>query len=99
MISCDGILGLFKEAASKWIEQVLLAEWREKKDFYQREGQKRDELLGRLNDVEKQLFEEYMEMVLEGNNEKEMAIYQNGFLDGLYVANKIQNLDKIERRK
>ena len=81
------------------IEQVLLAEWREKKDFYQREGQKRDELLGRLNDVEKQLFEEYMEMVLEGNNEKEMAIYQNGFLDGLYVANKIQNLDKIERRK
>ena len=99
MISCDGILGLFKEAASKRIEQVLLAEWREKKDFYQREGQKRDELLGRLNDVEKQLFEEYMEMVLEGNNEKEMAIYQNGFLDGLYVANKIQNLDKIERRK
>ena len=90
MISCDGILGLFKEAASKRIEQVLLAEWREKKDFYQREGQKRDELLGRLND---------MEMVLEGNNEKEMAIYQNGFLDGLYVANKIQNLDKIERRK
>ena len=81
------------------IEQVLLAEWREKKDFYQREGQKRDELLGRLNDVEKQLFEEYMEMVLEGNNEKEMAIYQNGFLDGLYVANKIQHLDKIERRK
>ena len=64
MISCDGILGLFKEAASKRIEQVLLAEWREKKDFYQREGQKRDELLGRL-----------------------------------YVANKIQNLDKIERRK
>lgn len=99
MISCDGILGLFKEAESKRIEQVLLAEWREKKDFYQREGQKRDELLGRLNDVEKQLFEEYMEMVLEGNNEKEMAIYQNGFLDGLYVANKIQNLDKIERRK
>ena len=99
MISCDGILGLFKEAAAKRIEQVLLAEWREKKDFYQREGQKRDELLGRLNDVEKQLFEEYMEMVLEGNNEKEMAIYQNGFLDGLYVANKIQNLDKIERRK
>ena len=43
MISCDGILGLFKEAASKRIEQVLLAEWREKKDFYQREGQKRDE--------------------------------------------------------
>ena len=95
MISCDGILGLFKEAASKRIEQVLLAEWREKKDFYQR----RDELLGRLNDVEKQLFEEYMEMVLEGNNEKEMAIYQNGFLDGLYVANKIQHLNKIERRK
>ena len=93
MISCDGILGLFKEAASKRIEQVLLAEWREKKDFYQREGQKRDELLGRLNDVEKQLFEEYMEMVLEGNNEKEMAIYQNGFLDGLYVANKIQHLN------
>ena len=79
MISCDGILGLFKEAASKRIEQVLLAEWREKKDFYQRE--------------------EYMEMVLEGNNEKEMAIYQNGFLDGLYVANKIQHLNKIERRK
>lgn len=99
MISCDGILGLFKEAASMRIEQVLLAEWREKKDFYQREGQKRDELLGRLNDVEKQLFEEYMEMVLEGNNEKEMAIYQNGFLDGLYVANKIQHLNKIERRK
>ena len=40
-----------------------------------------------------------MEMVLEGNNEKEMAIYQNGFLDGLYVANKIQHLNKIERRK
>ena len=99
MISCDGILGLFKEAASKRIEQILLAEWREKKVLYQREGQKRDELLERLNDAEKQVFEEYMEMILESNNEKEMAIYQNGFLDGLYVANKIQNLDKIERRK
>ena len=99
MIPCDGILELLKETTSKRIEQILLAEWREKKDFYQREGQRRDELLGRLNDVEKQLFEEYMEMVLEGNNEKEMAIYQNGFLDGLYAANKIQHLDKIERRK
>lgn len=94
MISCDGILGLFKEAASKRIEQVLLAEWREKKDFYQREGQKRDELLGRLNDVEKQLFEEYMETILEGNNEKELAIYQNGFLDGIYAAKTIQNMKK-----
>mgnify|MGYP007068041136 FL=1 len=94
MVSCDGILELLKEAASKRIEQVLLAEWREKKDFYQREGQKRDELLGRLNDVEKQLFEEYMEMVLEGNNEKEMAIYQNGFLDGIYAAKTIQNMKK-----
>ncbi len=94
MISCDGILGLFKEAASKRIEQILLAEWREKKDFYQREGQRRDELLGRLNDVEKQLFEEYMETILEGNNEKELAIYQNGFLDGIYAAKTIQNMKK-----
>lgn len=99
MVSCDGILELLKEAASKRIEQILLAEWREKKDFYQREGQRRDELLERLNDTEKQLFEEYMETILEGNNEKELAIYQNGFLDGLYAANKIQYLDKIERRK
>ena len=90
---------LLKEAVSKRIEQILLAEWREKKDFYQREGQRRDELLGRLNDTEKQLFEEYMETIFEGNNEKELAIYQNGFLDGLYAANKIQHLDKIERRK
>ena len=52
-----------------------------------------------MNDTEKQLFEEYMETILEGNNEKELAIYQNGFLDGLYAANKIQHLDKIERRK
>lgn len=94
MISCDGILGLFQEAASKRIEQILLAEWREKKDFYQREGQRRDELLGRLNDVEKQLFEEYMETILEGNNEKELAIYQNGFLDGIYAAKTIQNMKK-----
>ena len=94
MVSCDGILELLKEAASKRIEQILLAEWREKKDFYQREGQRRDELLGRLNDVEKQLFEEYMEMVLERNNEKEMAIYQNGFLDGIYAAKTIQNMKK-----
>ena len=94
MISCDGILGLFKEAASKRIEQILLAEWREKKVLYQREGQKRDELLERLNDAEKQVFEEYMEMILESNNEKEMAIYQNGFLDGIYVAQTIQNMEK-----
>ena len=94
MVSCDGILELLKEAASKRIEQVLLAEWREKKDFYQREGQRRDELLGRLNDVEKQLFEEYMETILEGNNEKELAIYQNGFLDGIYAAKTIQNMKK-----
>ena len=99
MVSCDGILELLKEAVSKRIEQILLAEWREKKDFYRREGQRRDELLGRLNDTEKQLFEEYMETIFEGNNEKELAIYQNGFLDGLYAANKIQHLDKIERRK
>lgn len=59
MVSCDGILELLKEAASKRIEQILLAEWREKKDFYQREGQRRDELLGRLNDVEKQLFDTF----------------------------------------
>ena len=94
MVSCDGILNLFKEAALKRIEQILLAEWREKKDFYQREGQRRDELLGRLNDVEKQLFEEYMETILEGNNEKELAIYQNGFLDGIYAAKTIQNMKK-----
>ena len=94
MVSCDGILELLKEAASKRIEQVLIAEWREKKDFYQREGQRRDELLGRLNDVEKQLFEEYMETILEGNNEKELAIYQNGFLDGIYAAKTIQNMKK-----
>ena len=99
MIPSDGVSTLFKEAALKRIEQILLAEWREKKDFYQREGQRRDELLERLNDTEKQLFEEYMETILEGNNEKELAIYQNGFLDGLYAANKIQYLDKIERRK
>ena len=94
MVSCDGFLELLKEAASKRIEQILLAEWREKKDFYQREGQRRDELLGRLNDVEKQLFEEYMETILEGNNEKELAIYQNGFLDGIYAAKTIQNMKK-----
>ena len=94
MVSCDGISELLKEAASKRIEQILLAEWREKKDFYQREGQRRDELLGRLNDVEKQLFEEYMETILEGNNEKELAIYQNGFLDGIYAAKTIQNMKK-----
>ena len=94
MVSCDGILELLKEAASKRIEQILLAEWREKKDFYQREGQRRDELLGRLNDVEKQLFEEYLETILEGNNEKELAIYQNGFLDGIYAAKTIQNMKK-----
>ena len=94
MVSCDGILELLKEAASKRIEQILLAEWREKKDFYQREGQRRDELLGRLNDVEKQLFEEYMETILEGNNEKELAIYQNGFLDGIYAAKTILNMKK-----
>ena len=94
MVSCDGILELLKEAASKRIEQILLAEWREKKDFYQREGQRRDELLGRLNDVEKQLFEEYMETILEGTNEKELAIYQNGFLDGIYAAKTIQNMKK-----
>ena len=94
MVSCDGILELLKEAASKRIEQILLAEWQEKKDFYQREGQRRDELLGRLNDVEKQLFEEYMETILEGNNEKELAIYQNGFLDGIYAAKTIQNMKK-----
>ena len=94
MVSCDGILELLKEAASKRIEQILLAEWREKKDFYQREGQRRDELLGRLNDVEKQLFEEYMETILAGNNEKELAIYQNGFLDGIYAAKTIQNMKK-----
>ena len=94
MVSCDGILELLKEAASKRIEQILLAEWREKKDFYQREGQRRDELLGRLNDTEKQLFEKYMETSLEGNNEKELAIYQNGFLDGIYAAKTIQNMKK-----
>ena len=94
MIPSDGVSTLFKEAALKRIEQILLAEWREKKDFYQREGQKRDELLGRLNDVEKQLFEEYMETILEGNNEKELAIYQNGFLDGIYAAKTIQNMKK-----
>ena len=94
MIPSDGVSTLFKEAALKRIEQILLAEWREKKDFYQREGQRRDELLGRLNDVEKQLFEEYMETILEGNNEKELAIYQNGFLDGIYAAKTIQNMKK-----
>jgi len=94
MISCDGILGLFKEAASKRIEQILLAEWREKKALYQREGQKRDGLLERLNDEEKQLFEEYMDMVLESNNEKELAIYQTGFLDGIYAVKAIQNMEK-----
>lgn len=95
MISCDGILGLFKEAASKRIEQILLAEWQEKKGLYQREGQKRDELLERLNDAEKQVFEEYMEMVQESNNEKEIAIYQTGFLDGIYAAQTILNMEKI----
>ena len=94
MVSCDGILELLKEAVSKRIEQILLAEWREKKDFYQREGQRRDELLGILNDTEKQLFEEYMETILEGNNEKELAIYQNGFLDGIYAAKTILNMRK-----
>ena len=94
MIPSDGVSTLFKEAALKRIEQILLAEWREKKDFYQTEGQRRDELLGRVNDVEKQLFEEYMETILEGNNEKELAIYQNGFLDGIYAAKTIQNMKK-----
>lgn len=37
MIPSDGVSTLFKEAALKRIEQILLAEWREKKDFYQRE--------------------------------------------------------------
>ena len=75
MVSCDGILNLFKEAALKRIEQILLAEWREKKTFYQREGQKRDELIEKLNDEEKQLFEEYMNAVQESSNEKELAIF------------------------
>ena len=35
MIPSDGVSTLFKEAALKRIEQILLAEWREKKDFYQ----------------------------------------------------------------
>ncbi len=90
MVSCDGILNLFKEAALKRIEQILLAEWREKKTFYQREGQKRDELIEKLNDEEKQLFEEYMNAVQESSNEKELAIYQAGFLDGIYAAKKMQ---------
>ena len=83
MVSCDGILNLFKEAALKRIEQILLAEWREKKTFYQREGQKRDELIEKLN-------EEYMNAVQESSNEKELAIYQTGFLDGIYAAKKMQ---------
>lgn len=45
MIPSDGVSTLFKEAALKRIEQILLAEWREKKDFYQREGQKREKLI------------------------------------------------------
>lgn len=90
MVSCDGILNLFKEAALKRIEQILLAEWREKKTFYQREGQKRDELIEKLNDEEKQLFEEYMNAVQESSNEKELAIYQTGFQDGIYAAKKMQ---------
>ena len=35
-----------------------------------------------------------METILEGNNEKELAIYQNGFLDGIYAAKTIQNMKK-----
>ena len=89
MIPCDGILELLKETASKRIEQILLAEWREKKDFYQREGQAREKLMEKMNDSEKQLFEEYMNVVLESNTEKEMAIYQTGFMDGIYTAREI----------
>ena len=89
MIPCDGILELLKETASKRIEQILLAEWREKKDFYQREGKKREKLVEKMDDTEKQLFDEYMNVVLESNAEKEMAIYQTGFRDGIYAAGKI----------
>ena len=99
MISCDGIFELFKEAISKRIEQIIFDEWRKTKAFYQREGLKRDEFLGNLNDTEKQSYEKYMEVVLESNNEKELAIYQTGFLDGLYTAKRIQSFEKNNRRK
>lgn len=89
MIPCDGMLELLKETASKRIEQILLAEWREKKDFYQREGEKREKLVEKMDDTEKQLFDEYMNAVLESNAEKEMAIYQTGFMDGIYTIRKI----------
>ena len=51
MISCDGILELLKEAASKRIEQILLAEWREEKKFYQKEGLRRGETIGKMNEL------------------------------------------------
>ena len=89
MIPCDGILELLKETTSKRIEQILLAEWQEKKDFYQREVKKREKLMEKMDDTEKQFFEEYMTVVLESNVEKEMAIYQAGFMDGIYMIRKI----------
>lgn len=89
MIPCDGILELLKETTSKRIEQILLAEWQEKKDFYQREVNKREKLMEKMDDTEKQFFEEYMTVVLESNVEKEMAIYQTGFMDGIYMIRKI----------
>ena len=89
MIPCDGILELLKETTSKRIEQILLAEWQEKKDFYQREVKKREKLMEKMDDTEKQFFEEYMTVVLESNVEKEMAIYQTGFMDGIYMIRKI----------
>ena len=89
MIPCNGILELLKETTSKRIEQILLAEWQEKKDFYQREVKKREKLMEKMDDTEKQFFEEYMTVVLESNVEKEMAIYQTGFMDGIYMIRKI----------
>ena len=91
MIPSDGVSTLFKEAALKRIEQILLAEWREKKVFYQREGQKREKLIEKMDDAEKQIFEEYVRVVLENNAEKEMAIYATGFMDGIYTARKVMD--------
>ena len=100
MIPSDGVSTLFKEAALKRIEQILLAEWREKKDFYQREGQKREKLIEKMDDAEKQVSEEIIKQthdILEfaakkiGKEEKEMAIYATGFMDGIYTARKVMD--------
>ena len=44
-----------------------------------------------MENAEKQIFEEYVRVVLENNAEKEMAIYATGFMDGIYTARKVMD--------